>query len=706
MITKIIVLAIYVSILFLIGILASRRVKSMSDYYLGGKKMGFWAVAFSARATGESGWLLIGLTGMGAMAGYSAYWVVLGELLGVFISWQFMAKLFKRRSDAFKAITIPDYLQSHFKSYLTLHFKNMKKSPQVLLFLLAITFMACKNTGKTTLEIIDDKDPQVATSIYGMVTASQPLATNAGLQILEDGGNAADAALATAFVLAVVEPTMNGIGGRNLVLVGKTDGTFQGYNGMTEIPLSYVAPKTPVKSGHKTIATPGVVASLMRLYKEHGSLPLQQIMATSIKYATNGFEVLPGEAIRHRYAYKDMINDPGFRGQMLKNDSILYKAGELLKQPDLGATLQRIAETNGDDFYKGETAQKIVADMEANGGFVSLEDLKNYEAPDMRYITTNYRGYQIHTMPAPSGGGLLVKTLNILENFDLSKVNDAQWATIMNQALAIAVNTMQTDYKEGDLDLVQSKSWAKEQATSIVIPEMKTAAIKSYSNLSNNLLADNTDWSGNTWGTNSHHTTHFVTADCNGMVVSITQTVGPLFGSKVITPGLGFVYASTMGAYLSNSDQAAGSRPRTTIAPTIVTKDGEIVMVLGAAGGLRILSGIAQTISRHIDRNLEIKEAVSAPRIHPEMIVNSATKKLSFSKTKFSAEFTPNNGWSTSDSIVWADAGFNVKAIKRYGAFARVNVVTFDPKTKVWTGVADPDWEGTAEGPKKSDCEF
>ena len=116
MITKIIVLAIYVSILFLIGIFASRRINSMSDYYLGGKKMGFWAVAFSARATGESGWLLIGLTGMGAMAGYSAYWVVLGELLGVFLSWQFMAKRFKRRSDTYKSITIPDYLQSHFKS--------------------------------------------------------------------------------------------------------------------------------------------------------------------------------------------------------------------------------------------------------------------------------------------------------------------------------------------------------------------------------------------------------------------------------------------------------------------------------------------------------------------------------------------------------------------------------------------------------------
>lgn len=116
MVTKIIILSLYVCVLFLIGIIASRRVNSMSDYYLGGKKMGFWAVAFSARATGESGWLLIGLTGMGAMAGYSSYWVVVGELLGVFISWQFMAKRFKRNSDTYKAITIPDYLQSHFKS--------------------------------------------------------------------------------------------------------------------------------------------------------------------------------------------------------------------------------------------------------------------------------------------------------------------------------------------------------------------------------------------------------------------------------------------------------------------------------------------------------------------------------------------------------------------------------------------------------------
>lgn len=579
----------------------------------------------------------------------------------------------------------------------------------LLFVIFAITLLnTCKKAKETPPQTTDLVDVQFATSSNGMVAAAQPLATQAGLEILEAGGNAADAALATAFVLSVVEPTMNGIGGRNLILVRKRNGSFQGYNGMTEIPASYTPPEIPVRNGHQTVATPGVVASLMRLYKEHGSLPLTQIMKASIDHATNGFEVLKGEAVRHQIAYEDMIKDPGFRGQMMKQDSILYQEGEILKQHDLAQTLTRIADTEGDDFYKGQTAEQIAADMKANGGYVSLEDLKNYQVPDMRYVTTPYRGYEIHTMPAPSGGGLLIKTMNILEQFDLTQVSDLQWAAIMNQALAISVNTMETHYKEADLELVQSKEWAKEQAAAVIIPKMEqtNSAYLHTETSAKDLLADNTDWSGASWGADSHHTTHFVTADCSGMVVSITQTVGPLFGSKVITPGLGFVYASTMGTYLSNSDQAPGSRPRTTIAPTIVTKDGQTVMVLGAAGGLRILSGIAQTISRHIDRKLDIKKAVAAPRIHPEMTRNEETGKRTFEGLKFSAEFTPDNGWAAADSIAWKGAGFEVKPIIRYGAFARVHAVTYDPATNMWTGVADPDWEGTAEGPKKSDCEF
>lgn len=582
----------------------------------------------------------------------------------------------------------------------------MKTNILLSLFLL-IVLMSCKKEPDVVEQEPQDIDVQYAKSDKGMVAAAHPLATQAGNEILEAGGNAADAALATAFAIAVVEPTMNSIAGRNLILIRTTEGDFQGYNGMTEVPASYTAPESPVTNGFKTIATPGVIASLMRLYNEHGSLPLEQIMAPAIKYAAEGFEILPGEAIRHKMAYKDIIIDPGFRRQMLKQDTILYKAGEILKQPDLANSLQRIADTKGEDFYRGEIAEKIVSSIQENEGYVNLEDLQNYKATDMRYITTDYRGYQIHAMPAPSGGGLLIKTLNVMEQFDLTVITDSQWAAVVNQALAIALNSMEGDYKENDLELVQSKVWAGEQSKSVVIPEDSSSkSVLNFEEISVNDLALNTDWGGSTWGEDSHHTTHFVTADCKGTVVSITQTIGPLFGSKVITPGLGFVYATTMGKYLSEIDQFPGSRPRTTIAPTIVTKDGKVVMVLGAAGGLRILSGIAQTISRHIDRGLNYKESLAAPRVHPEFTIDTIAKTRRFEGMKFSAEFTPKNGWSASDSLVWKNAGFKIQPIERYGAFSRVHAMFYDHDEDVWVGVADPDWEGTALGPDLSACEF
>ena len=564
---------------------------------------------------------------------------------------------------------------------------------------LILIFSAC---SPNTKEPEVDNNPKTESSSLGMIAAAQPLATEAGKKMLEAGGNAA---IATGFMISVVEPTMNSIGGRSLVFLRTPDGKYVGYNGMTEIPASFVSPEEPATKGYGTIATPGVVANLIRLYQEYGTLPLETIMAPAIAAAENGFEVLPGEARRHQSGFKAFKDNPGFKAQMLKEDSITYKAGEILKQPDLAETLKRIAATGGKDFYEGETAEKIAADMEVNGGFVSLDDLKNYKALDARYVTTNYRGYDIHTMPAPAGGGLIVKTLNILENFDMAAMTDAQWAAVVNQALSHAVESMGYDYKEEDIDFVQSREWAKEKAGTIIVPDASQASLHDF-DLSDHkqLLASNTDWTGNTWGPESHHTTHFVTADCNNMVVSITQTVGPLFGSKVITKGLGFVYASTMGAYLSASDQSPGSRPRTTIAPTVVTKDGEVVMTLGAAGGLRILSGIVQVISRSIDQGMSLEQAVAAPRIHPHR-GNMVDGKRTFDRMRFSAEFTPENGWSAADSAFWAGAGFNVEQIERYGAFSRVHAISKDPETGVWTGMADLDWEGTADAPNNSKCD-
>ena len=565
----------------------------------------------------------------------------------------------------------------------------------------SLLFFSCQDKKSPTIEA---ETPQFAQSKQGMVVAAQPLATAVGNKILERGGNAADAAVATGFALAVVEPTMNGIGGRSQILARKTDGSFQSYNAMTQIPGSYRIPDSVVSSGHGTIAIPGVVAGLVKLHEAHGSLPLETLMQGAIELATKGFEILPGEAARHKMAYENIRGNVGLSAQMLKGDSVLYQAGERLIQADLSQTLTRIAQSGGRDFYEGETALRIAEDMAANGGFVTLEDLAQYKVLEGRMVTTQYRGYEIHSIAAPAGGGLVIKALNLLEPFELSLMNPAEWALVINQALALAANSRYEDYYELDLLSVQDKEWAEKASEDFIVPERATAQAAVYHQGAQNLLVTNVDWSGDTWGEDSHHTTHFTTADCQGMVVSITQTVGPLFGSKVITPGLGFVYASTMGAYLSGTDQAPGSRPRTTIAPTIVTKDGKTVMVLGAAGGLRILSGIVQTISRFIDQGMSLQAAVLAPRVHPMSAFDSLSGNYVGRGHQINAEFTPNNGWKAADSLRWLDAGFEVTPLERYGAFARVHALRYDEMTQLWTGVADADWEGTAKGPVESIC--
>ena len=207
-------------------------------------------------------------------------------------------------------------------------------------------------------------------------------------------------------------------------------------------------------------------------------------------------------------------------------------------------------------------------------------------------------------------------------------------------------------------------------------------------------FASATDWTGQQWGEDSHHTTHFTIADCEGRVVSITQTVGPLFGSRVITPDLGFVYAATMGNYLSAADQKPGSRPRTTIAPTVVTKDGGVVMALGAAGGIRILSAIVQTISRHVDQGHDPDAAVALPRVHPVRGETDTGERITYLE-QVNLEMTPERGWPASVAADLEAAGFEVTPVERHAAFGRVHLVA--RSGMAWQGVADKDWEGKAE---------
>ncbi|MBT8106930.1 MAG: gamma-glutamyltransferase [Gammaproteobacteria bacterium] len=526
----------------------------------------------------------------------------------------------------------------------------------------------------------------------GAIATAHPLATQIAQRVLQQGGNAADAAVAAGFALAVVEPSMSNLGGRMQVLVRTPNGDYQGYNAMTEVPAAFQAPEEPSAQGYATIATPGVVAGLARLHAEHGSLRWSALLQGPVRLARDGFELLPGAAARHATGLETFRDNAGFQQSFIEADGTAYDAGDRLRQPALAATIARLAETGAADFYRGAIAQQIAADMAANGGYLTAEDLAAYEVLDGRIITTSYRGYDIHTLAAPAGGGLVVKALNILEHIDVAALAPQQWAAVVNQALALTLNSIAGDRAELDLDRVADKAWAAGQAAKIRIPPDAHAQTASPAAMTRPLLTS-TDWSGDTWGQDNHHTTHFTIADCDGRVVSVTQTVGPLFGAHVITPELGFVYAATMGSYLSAADQAPGSRPRTTIAPTVVTRDGEVVLALGAAGGIRILAAIVQTISRHVDQGHDPATAVALPRVQPVRELSESGDYVAWGE-KMHLEMTPQRGWAPGVAAALTAAGFEVLAVKEHAAFGRVHLVARAGAS--WIGVADPDWEGSS----------
>ncbi len=557
---------------------------------------------------------------------------------------------------------------------------------------LSLVFLLVLAVGCQSTPVSDQATSnQQAVSSDGMVATAHPLATSVARDVLNRGGNAADAAVAAGFMLAVAEPSMSHLGGRIQILVRSADGQYQGYNGMTEVPAGYVPPEEPVSQGYGTVATPGVVAGLARLHAEHGSLPWSELLQPSAIVARDGYELLPGGAARHERGFERFKDNAGFQPVFIDADGTAYDAGELIFQPALARTIMRLAENGADDFYHGEIAQLIAADMSANGGHVSADDLATYEVLDGRYVTTSYRGFDVHSLAAPAGGGLVVKALNILESFDMASLTETQWAAVMNQALALTINSMADDRAELDLDRVTDKAWAAEQAASVQVPP--STAVGAFEE-QQRVMSSTTDWSGDRWGQDSHHTTHFTIRDCDGGIVSITQTIGPLFGARVITPELGFVYAATMGSYLSAADQKPGSRPRTTIAPTVVTRDGDVVLALGAAGGMRILSAIVQTISRHLDQGHDAVTAVALPRVHPVRGTTETGQRINYGD-KVSLEMTAERGWSPEVAQALQTADFEVEPVEQHAGFGRVHLVA--RSGGAWQGVADQDWEGTAE---------
>ena len=426
-------------------------------------------------------------------------------------------------------------------------------------WLLTLAFVA---TTPTLLEAQAVR--QSGRSEAGMVAASHPLATDAGVRILEMGGNAADAAVATAFAIAIVEPTMNSIGGRNQILVRTANGEVHGIDGTTQAPWDYDHETAPQASfGYAVIGIPGALAGLIKLHEEHGSLSLAQVMQPAIEYAENGFRILPGDAARQAGGAEQALQFPGTAAAYYKGDGSPHRAGEILRQPDYAATLRKIMVGGHDVFYRGEIADAMVADFAANGAVIDKADLEQYVAEDSRIVRGTYRGYELIGTDVPAAGVLSIQALQIMETFDPGSMTEAEWFAIAGQSLRLAQRELAVLGTDAEAERATSKAYAAELALEIAAPGRAAAGVWTP--------MPELEARGDLYG---GHTTHLSTADADGMVVSLTQTLGPSMGSKVVTPGLGFLYASTLGGYLGTMTQP-GMRARSNINPFIVLKDGE-----------------------------------------------------------------------------------------------------------------------------------
>jgi len=312
------------------------------------------------------------------------------------------------------------------------------RHPRGIRTVLAVALFAT-TAGLLPLDLDAQSRRQSGRSDGGMVSAAHPLATDAGVRMLEMGGNAADAAVAAAFAIAVVEPTMNSIGGRNQILVRTADGSFHGIDGTTQAPWDYDPATAPQASyGYAVIGIPGAVDGLMRLHEEHGSLSLAQVMEPAIEYAENGYRLLPGDAARLAAGAAQGLEFPGTASVYYKGDGSPYAPGEILKQPLYAETLRKLMVGGRDVFYDGEIAEAMAADFSENGGPVDLEDLNQYRAEDSRIVRGSYRGYELVGTDVPAAGVLSIQALQVMENFDPASMSEAEWFAIAGQALRMA----------------------------------------------------------------------------------------------------------------------------------------------------------------------------------------------------------------------------------------------------------------------------
>ncbi|WP_414641606.1 gamma-glutamyltransferase [Buttiauxella sp.] len=483
----------------------------------------------------------------------------------------------------------------------------------------------------------------------GMVASQDSLATQVGVDILKQGGNAVDAAVAVGFALAVTHPQAGNIGGGGFMMLRTKDGKT------TAIDFREMAPEKASRdmfldaqgnadskkslTSHLASGTPGTVAGFSMALEKYGTLPLNKVIQPAIKLAQEGFTVNDALAEDLKiYGAEVLPNHPNSKAIFWKADGAPLQKGDKLLQTNLAKSLEMIAENGPDAFYKGAIADQIAEEMANNGGLISKVDLANYKAVERTPISGDYRGYQIFSMPPPSSGGIhIVEILNILENFDLAKYGFGS-ANAM-QLTAEAEKYAYADRSEylGDPDFVKvpwqaltSKAYAKSLAEQIDInkarpsSEIKPGTLAPYE---------------------SNQTTHFSVVDKDGNAVAVTYTLNTVFGSGIVAGNTGILMNNQMDDFsakpgvpnvyglVGGDANAVGphKRPLSSMSPTIVVKDGKTWLVTGSPGGSRIITTVLQMVMNTIDYGMNVAEATNAPRFHHQWLPDALRVEKGFS---------------------------------------------------------------------------
>ena len=527
----------------------------------------------------------------------------------------------------------------------------------------------------------------------GMVCAPQPEAVEAGVMALEKGGNAVDAAIACALVQTAVDPQMCGIAGfgsMQLYLPEQGEHHFIDFHGCapaktredmweniviseTEDGFGFILEGGVNDLGYQSITTPGTLKAFSEAIERYGNLKFPELLEEAIHYCEKGFAVRT-----HVASYWNLVESAGRIAHIerirampatakiyTKDDGSIYQAGEILRNPDMANTYRRIAQAGVEDFYQGELATAIDADMRENGGLLSKDDLQDFQTQQTEPVRGNFHGYEIATNPLPGGGSMVIEMLNILSNFDLESMGHNSHQYIATVAEAMKIATVDKDLHMGDpryvdvpLDMLLGTDHAKNMAARIKAGE-KTLVPRLNR------------------GANNKDTTHVCAVDKMGNCVSMTHSLGNPSG--VVTEGLGFMYNGCMNVFdprPGHSNSLAPGKSRfTAMSPTIVFKNKNPFLVIGAPGGTYITMGVLQGILNCLVFGMNAQEAVSAPRFCVTSDVIDVTNRI--------PRFTQN---------ALEDLGYEVRRSHQSFGFAGVHAIRITESG--WDGGADPGRDG------------